>query len=99
MTLKERFFQIVEKEKSKVQKEFGVHRLGIFGSCAEGKETESSDVDVLVEFDKKTFDNYMDLKYYLEELFDRKVDVVIFNSIKPSMKPSVMRSVKYAKGA
>lgn len=44
-------------------------------------------------------DNYMDLKFYLEELFDRKVDIAIFDSIKPAMKPSIMRSVKYAKGA
>jgi uncharacterized protein len=41
----------------------------------------------------------MDLRFYLEELLDRKVDLVIFNSIKPSLKPSIMRSVKYAKGA
>jgi hypothetical protein len=96
MTLKEKFFQVVQKEKSKVQKEFGVHRLGIFGSCAEGKETEVSDVDVLVEFDRKTFDNYMELKFFLEERLGRRVDLVTPAALKPSIADAILRGVKYA---
>ncbi len=78
-----------------------VSKIGLFGSFVRGEQNESSDVDILVEFEEghETFDNYMDLKFYLEELFGRKVDVVILNSIKPSMKPHIMGSVKYAKGA
>ncbi len=80
---------------------FHVLKIGMFGSFARGEQKDTSDVDILVEFEEgqETFDNYMDLKFYLEELFDRKVDVVIFNSIKPAIKPSIMRSVIYAKGA
>jgi predicted nucleotidyltransferase len=80
---------------------FHVSRLGLFGSFTREEQHDASDVDILVEFEDghESFDNYMDLKFYLEELFERKVDVVIFDSIKPSLKPSIIRSVLYAKGA
>lgn len=80
---------------------FFVSKLALFGSFERNQETDNSDVDILVLFEDghETFDNYMDLKFYLEELFDRKVDLVIINSIKPSIKPGIMRSVIYAKGA
>jgi predicted nucleotidyltransferase len=48
-------------------KSFGVNRLGIFGSAAKGSFTESSDVDLLVEFypEKKSFDNFIDLSFFM----------------------------------
>ena len=82
-------------------KKFHVSKIGLFGSFAREEQNDTSDVDILVEFEDghENFDNYMDLKFYLEELFERKVDVVIFNSIKPSLRSGIMRSVIYAKGA
>jgi len=92
--------EMLNNNMSNIEK-FHVSKLGLFGSFVRDEQNDASDVDILVEFEdgQETFDNYMDLKFYLEELFNRKVDVVIFNSIKPSMKSSIMRSVKYAKGA
>jgi uncharacterized protein len=46
---------------------FGIRRLGIFGSYARDEQTEASDMDFLVEFDEATFDNYFDLKFFLED--------------------------------
>ncbi len=59
-----------------------------------------SDIDILVEFekDKKTFDNYMDLKFFLEDLFKCKVDLVIAEAIKPDLKPYILGNVKHASG-
>ncbi|MBF7081720.1 nucleotidyltransferase family protein [Desulfallas sp. Bu1-1] len=81
-------------------KSFGVKKIGLFGSFARGEQTNTSDIDILVEFyqDQKTFDNYMDLKFYLEDLFGRKVDLVIAETIKPDLKPNITRSVRYAQG-
>ena len=62
---------------------FGVRQLGVFGSCARREQTESSDLDFLVEFVDPTFDNYFDLKFFLEKLFDSQVDLVIKDTIKP----------------
>ncbi len=80
---------------------FHVSMIGLFGSFVRDEQNDSSDIDILIEFEEgqENFDNYMDLKFYLEELFDKKVDLVIFNSIKPSMKRNIMESVRYAKGA
>lgn len=80
-------------------KMYGVKRLGLFGSFLKSSENNKSDVDILVEFqkDKKLFDNYMELKFFLERLFHRKVDLVIKEALKPEIEPYVIREVKYAK--
>lgn len=89
--------RMIEKDKGTIKK-YGVNRLGVFGSHARGEQNAESDVDILVEFrkDKKTFDNYMGLKFFLEDLFKRKVDLVVVGTIKPDLKTSILKSVKYA---
>lgn len=98
-TLNEIFTQM-KTESGGIEK-FRVLKIGIFGSFARGEQSDTSDVDVLVEFEEgqETFDNYMGLKFFLEDLFERKVDLVIASTIKESLKKSIMESVKYAKGA
>jgi len=66
---------------------FGVKRIGLFVSFARGEQKESSDIDVLVEFEKPTFRNFMDLSFYLEDLFGRKVDLVTFKGLHPRIRP------------
>ncbi len=77
---------------------FGIKRIGLFGSFVHSSETKKSDIDVLVEFypGQKKFDNYMELKFYLEKLFRRKVDLVIKDAVKPQLKPVIMKEVIYA---
>ncbi len=79
-TLKERMPEIKEK--------YGVKNLYIFGSYVRGEQTPESDIDILVEFEKgkKTFRNYMGLKFYLEELFGIKVDLVIKEAVRKELK-------------
>ena len=91
--------KIIEESKDKIKK-FGVRRIGLFGSYIRSEQKKESDIDVLVEFEKgkKTFDNYMELKFFLEDLFNCKVDLVILESIKPDLKPHILKSVKYASG-
>lgn len=79
-------------------KNFGVHRLGLFGSYARGAETDVSDMDFLVEFEKKTFDNYMDLKIFLQRLFNCKVDLVIADAVKPRLRKPIFEETIYAQG-
>jgi len=81
-----------------IKERYGVKKIGIFGSFARGEENQGSDVDILVEFDegKKTFDNYMDLKYFLQDLFGRKIDLVTIQALKPQLKEDILRGVIYA---
>ena len=67
----------LRERRREISERFGVERVGLFGSAARDELREDSDVDVLVSFrDQATFDGYMGRKFYLEELFGRKVDLV-----------------------
>ena len=80
-------------------KQYGVKRIGLFGSYVKNEQKKESDIDILVEFEEgeKNFDNYMDLKFFLEDLFQCKVDLVIKESIKPDLRKYILDSVKYAR--
>jgi len=79
----------------------GVRRIGVFGSFARGDEHEESDIDILIEFEEggRSFDTYMDLKFFLEDLFGRRVDLVDRDAIKPALAPHILWSVRYLPGA
>jgi len=76
----------------------GVRRIGLFGSFARGEQRKGSDLDILVEFErgKKSFDNYMDLKFLLEDLFGRDVDLVVKEAIRPALRNSILEGAVYA---
>ncbi len=82
-------------EKSDPIRKFGVKQIGIFGSFARGEQKKNSDVDVLVEMERSTFDTYMGLLFFLEELFGRKVDLVEKDTIKPIIRDRVLRETLY----
>lgn len=76
----------------------GVKRCGVFGSFVRDEHQDQSDVDILVEFepDKKTFDNFMRLAFFLEDLFGRRVDLITTESLSPYIGPHILREVEYA---
>jgi predicted nucleotidyltransferase len=67
-----------------------VRELALFGSFARGEETETSDIDFYVEFERKTFDNYMGVRRLLESLFPRKIDLVIKSGIRPRLRDNIL---------
>jgi len=72
-------------------RELSVREISLFGSFArEVDVTPTSDVDLLVEFDSTTFDNYMSVKELLESLFERRVDLVIKSDIKPRLRERIL---------
>ncbi len=91
--------EIIQKNKDKI-KLYGVKKLGVFGSFVRSGQISSSDIDFIVEFKegKKSFDNYMGLKIFLEDLFHLTIDLVIKENIKPALKENILSSVVYAKG-
>jgi len=58
MKTRREILHLLEKNRETI-KSFGVTEIGVFGSVARDEQTEKSDVDVLVELEKETFDAYM----------------------------------------
>jgi len=76
---------------------FGAKRLGLFGSFVKDRQTATSDIDLIADFEqgKKNYDNFVGLAYYLEELLDRRVELVTSNSLSPYIKPYIEEEVEY----
>jgi len=87
----------LHENKEMIKQKFAIEKIGIFGSFITGKEKTSSDIDILIEFesDRTTFKNYMGLKFYLEDHFHRKVDLIIIENIKPLLRESILREAVY----
>jgi len=77
---------------------FGVNKIGLFGSYVRNEQHPQSDIDILVDFDpeKETFDNFMNLYNYLEELFNsEKIEVVTINGLSPYIGKYILKEVHY----
>lgn len=77
--------------------EFGVNRLGLFGSFVRNTANSESDIDILVVFEasQKSFNNYMNLSFFLEDLLGRKVDLITIESLSPYIGKSILQEVEY----
>lgn len=75
----------------------GVRRVGLFGTFVRGEPGPSGDIDLLVEFvrERKTFDSFMMLCCFLEDLFGREITVVTPESPSPHIGPHVAKEVEY----
>jgi uncharacterized protein len=78
------------REQPQLLETFQIKSLALFGSVARNQATAASDLDFLVEFDADpTLTLYMNLKFFLEDLFQRNVDLVIKTDIKPQIRETV----------
>jgi predicted nucleotidyltransferase len=74
----------------------GVKTLAVFGSAARDEITQESDIDILVEFISDLgFDQYIELKFFLEELLGRPVDLVTRDAMKPRMRLEIEKDILY----
>lgn len=75
--------------------EYSVKEIGIFGSYANETNTEESDIDILVEFEKPIGWKFFSLELYLEKIFGKKVDLVTKNALKDQIKNQIMNQLEY----
>ncbi len=92
----ENIVQQLAGKRRELKRRFTVVRIGVFGSFARNEASPESDVDILVELAEPTFDHYMDLKFMLEDLLQRPVDLVMADTLKPRLKPIIEQEVVYA---
>jgi predicted nucleotidyltransferase len=74
----------------------GVERLGLFGSFVREEQGPESDVDLLVRFrsQEKTFDNFMGLAFLLEDVLQRRVELVTTEGLSPYLKPRILEEAQ-----
>ncbi len=84
--------QTLQDHADEFRDRFHVKSLGLFGSTARDEAVESSDVDLVVEFqDPPSFDGFMDLKLRLEDLLDVRVDLVTREALRPALRRAIER--------
>ena len=93
---KESILTIIKRNQGKI-KSFGVKKLGLFGSFAREEQNVESDLDLLVDFEKgrKTFDNFINLSFFLEDLMNRPIELITPESLSPYLKPHILKDIEY----
>ncbi len=84
----------VLRDHEDILRKYTVKKIGLFGSFVRGEQREDSDIDFLVEFEEPTFDNFMDLVFYLEALFGRKVEILTPEGVKSIRIKEVAKNIE-----
>ncbi len=94
---KQDFLNVIDQNRSHLRA-LGVKKIGLFGSFVRGEQRPESDLDLLVEFDpgRKTFDSFMELAFFLEELLQHRIELVTVESLRPYIGPHILKEVEYA---
>ena len=85
----------IEVNREKIR-DLDVIKIGIFGSVQKGKNKKGSDIDLIVKFEKETFDNYAALIILLEKVLKRKIDIITESSLRPELA-YVKKEAEYAR--
>jgi len=92
---KESIIEFLKQNKDYLEKKYHIKKIGLFGSYARDEAREDSDIDFVIETEKKSFRNRINLKYELEDIFKKRVDVGYISSLRSFVKKYVDRDVIY----
>lgn len=96
MKTKDEVVKVLRDRKALLLQNYQISGLGLFGSYARDSQTESSDVDVLVDYEKApSLFKLLELRDYLSDLLGMKVDIVTRNGLKPRIRERVLAEVIY----
>lgn len=87
---------IIKENKSILNEEYKVKKIGIFGSYIHGTQEKTSDIDILVEFFEPVGWEIVDLIEFLERILGLKVDLVTPNGLKPQLRSKILKDVVFA---
>ncbi|MCL5666493.1 MAG: nucleotidyltransferase family protein [Patescibacteria group bacterium] len=89
----------VKRRITPILNRYGVKRAAVFGSVARGEAGRDSDVDLLIELDEPLgLFKLAQLNYVLEDVLQKKVDLVKTENIKPSFKDNILKDAVYIYG-
>jgi predicted nucleotidyltransferase len=98
MTTKGEILEFLTRNKQYFRDQFGIVKIGLFGSYAKDEQTDGSDIDLIVEFAKNTpnlFDVKNELKNYIKEKFNIQVDIAREKYLKPIYRDSILKETIY----
>lgn len=96
MITKNEILSKLKELKPSLNRDYAVSEIGLFGSFSDGTCNENSDIDIIVELERPIGWKYFTLELYLEQIFNRKIDLVTKNSIKEAIRDSILNQVNYA---
>lgn len=76
-------------------KDFSVKEIGLFGSYSNSSNTEESDIDILIEFEKPIGWKFFTLELFLQNVFNKKIDLVTKNALKDQIKDDILKQVNF----
>jgi predicted nucleotidyltransferase len=93
---KQEIIKIIRNSKPEMEAQYGVQRLGLFGSYVREKQSKRSDIDILVTFNRDIdLFEFLDLREYLESQLRIKVDLVMESALKPAIGKRILSEVEY----
>jgi len=94
MLTKEKITSILSEKSEYLAEVYGVKKIGLFGSYANGTYTEASDIDIIVEFETPLGFKFMAFANYLEELLGKPVDVLTVGGLQGIRIPHIAQSIR-----
>lgn len=96
MQTKLEVIETIKLNKHRIEAEFGVTKIGVFGSVARDEAKKKSDIDIAVEMKSKNkFRNFMALERYLTKLLGKRIDLGIESALKPSVRAEIKKEIVY----
>lgn len=93
---REDIISFISEHKAKFQQEFGVRKIGLFGSYARGDVRDESDIDIVVEIEKPDLFHLIGIKQAIEEALGNKVDIVrLRDKMNQALRSRIERDVIY----
>ena len=83
----------IKSLKEELRKRFGITKIGVFGSYARNEQKESSDIDILVEFERPVGLELLEAKFFLENHLKIEVDIGVI--LKQSVREGIMKEIIY----
>ena len=87
---------LLESNKKELREKFKIKQIGIFGSYVRGEQKKTSDVDIIVEFEKPVgLFEFIGLKNHLSDLLKVNVDLVMKKGLRPRIEGRILKEVVY----
>lgn len=95
MITKDEILSKLTELKPILYKDYSVKEIGLFGSYSDNSYTEESDIDILIELEKPIGWKFFTLELFLENVFNKKIDLVTKNALKEQIKDSILKQVDF----